>query len=446
MARVTDMTQGNSTKHILKFTLPLLLGNLFQQCYNLVDSIVVGQHVGKNALAAVGTCGSLCFLFFSLSAGLSIGVGIIVAQYFGAGDEAHIKKNIANAVYVLTVAAAFMSVIGICFAPQILTLISTPEKIMPDAVCYLRVTSVGIIAVTAYNCVSSVLRAVGDSKTPLYFLILASIINIVFDLVFVLCFDLGVLGVALATVISQFISAITAWIYALKCVPYFRIEKQQMKFEGALVKCILKISIPMSLQNALIAFSCIVLQRVVNTFGETVMATYTITMRIESIVQQPYSSLGTAITTYSGQNMGAGNIERVRKGMKDGTIMALIFSLSMLPVAYIFGETITHLFAKEPEVVIMGAKALRITSLCYFPLGMIYIPRAVLNGVGDANFAMINGISEVVCRIVFANLLTKVPFIGYWGVWITSGATWTVTGAVCVIRYLKGKWKQKGIT
>lgn len=446
MAKVTDMTQGSTTKHILKFALPLLLGNLFQQCYNLVDSIVVGRHVGKNALAAVGACGSLNFLFFSLSAGLCIGVGVIVAQYFGAGEEEQIKKYIGNAIYMLAAAVLAISFIGICFAPQILRLLSTPEKILGNSVCYLRITCAGIIAVTAYNGVASVLRALGDSRTPLFFLILASIINIVFDLVFVLAFDMGVMGVALATVISQVISALTSFVYAMRKVSYFQLSREHLKFEPAIVRKILKISIPISLQSSLIAISCIILQRVVNGFGETVMATFTITMRIEQLVQQPYSSLGTALTTYSGQNMGAGNIDRVRKGMRSATVMALIFSLAMLPVAYIFGKPIAHMFAKEPEVVIMGAKALRITSLCYFPLGMIYVPRALLNGVGDAQFAMVNGISEVACRIVFSTVLTKIPVIGYWGIWITSGATWTVTAIVCLIRYFHGTWKQKGIT
>ncbi len=446
MTKVRDMTVGSTTKHILVFALPLLLGNLFQQCYNLVDSIVVGKHVGKNALAAVGTCGSLNFLFFSLSAGLCIGVGVIVAQFFGAGEEEQIKRYIGNAIYILTGSALLISIIGVCLAPQILRIMSTPDKIFEDAVCYLRITCLGILFITVYNAVASVLRAIGNSATPLKFLILACIINIIFDLLFVLYFEMGVMGVAIATVLSQVISSVCALIYAIKKVAYFRLTKEHMMFQWDIVKNILKISVPMSLQGSLIAFSCIILQRVVNGFGETVMASFTITMRIEQLVQQPYSSLGTALTTYSGQNMGAGNVERVKKGMRSATIMALVFSVTMLPVAYFYGEPIAHLFAKEPEVVRMGAKALRITSLCYFPLGMIYVPRALLNGVGDAKFAMINGISEVACRIIFANVLTNIPIIGFWGIWITSGATWTVTALVCLARYFKGSWKEKGIT
>lgn len=446
MARVTDMTQGSTTKHILKFALPLLLGNLFQQCYNLVDSIVVGKHVGKNALAAVGACGSLNFLFFSLSSGLSIGVGVIVAQYFGAGEEKQIKKSVINAILVIAAVAFTISLFAVGFAPHILRLLSTPDKIIEDSITYLRITCSGLIAVATYNCVASVLRALGDSRTPLIFLIISSFINIAFDLLLVLVFNMGVAGVAFATIISQVISAVTSLIYAYKRVKYFQITREEIKLDFSIVRNIVRIGVPISLQTSMIAISCILLQRVVNSFNETIVAAFTITSRIESLVQQPYSSLGAALTTYSGQNMGAGKIDRVKKGLRCGTVIALIFSLTMLPFAYIFGESIAHIFVKEQDVIHIAAKALRITSLCYFPLGMIYVPRAVLNGVGDAQFSMLNGISEVVCRILFSNVLTKIAFIGYWGVWGTSGATWTVTAIVCMLRYFNGGWKKKGIT
>lgn len=445
MARVTDMTKGSTTKHILTFALPLLLGNVVQQCYNIVDSIVVGKHVGKQALAAVGACGSLNFLFFSLSSGFSIGIGIIVAQYFGAGEHEKIKHNIVNAFAVITAIAIAISAIAFDLAPWILRLLSTPEQIIGDSVCYLRITMIGLTAVALYNCVASILRALGDSRTPLIFLIIASIINIVFDLILVLGFEMGVAGVALATVISQVLSAVTSIEYALKKVEYFKLSKGEMKLNKAIMKNVIKLGVPISLQSSLIAISCIILQRVVNRFDEDIMAAFTITSRIESIVQQPYSSLGAALMTYSGQNMGAGNIPRVRRGLKDGTIMALVFSLAMLPVAYLLGEPIARFFVNDAEVVRIGAAALRITSLCYFSLGMIYVPRAVLNGAGDAQFAMINGISEVVCRIAFSTILTRIAFIGFWGIWITSGATWTVTAIVCMMRYFLGGWKNKGI-
>lgn len=439
------MTVGSPAGHILRFALPLLIGNLFQQFYNMVDSLVVGNFVGANALAAVGACGSMNFLFFSLSSGLAIGIGIIVAQYFGAKDEENIRMTIANSIYVLSAVAILVSVLGIIFSPALLRLLQTPDSIMADSVLYMKTTCAGIVAIAAYNGVASILRALGDSKTPLYFLILASIINVVLDLLFVLRLEWSVFGVALATIIAQAVAAVTCIIYAYVKVPYFRLTAEQLRPQKEIIKRSFVLGIPLALQNSMIAVSCMVLQGVVNTFGETVVAAYTIIGRIEQVVQQPYSSLGAAITTYTGQNVGASKLERVKKGYHQAIIMVLIFSILLLPVCYLFGEQIIGAFVKEPEVIAIGVKALRINSLFYFGLGMIYVPRALLNGAGDTGFAMLNGFTEVACRILYSQVLTRIPALGYWGIWVTTGATWATTAVVCVIRYTKGKWKQKAL-
>lgn len=442
---ITDMTTGSPTRHILKFALPLLIGNLFQQLYNMVDSIVVGNFVGKNALAAVGTCGSMNFLFFALSSGLAIGIGIIVSQYFGAKDEQSVRSTIANSFYVLIAASLVVSVIGILTAPYLLRLLSTPGNIIGDSVVYMRVTCAGIIAIALYNGVAAILRALGDSKTPLYFLILSSIVNVILDLAFVLLLNWGVFGVALATVVSQVISAAASLLYAYYKVPYFRLSREELRPHRAIILKSFRLGVPMALQNSMIAISCMVLQGVVNGFGDTVMAAYTITNRIEQIVQQPYSSLGAALTTYSGQNIGAGKADRVRKGFGCSTLIVLVFSILLIPIAYLVGEWIVGIFVKEKEVIEIGYRALRITSLCYFGLGMIYVPRALLNGCGDTEFSMINGITEVACRIVYSQIFIRIPVLGYWSVWVTTGATWITTALVCIARYFQGKWKLKSI-
>ncbi len=439
------MTTGSPTKHLLQFATPLLIGNLFQQFYNMVDSLVVGNYVGANALAAVGNCGSMNFLFFSLSMGLAMGIGIIVAQFFGAGNEEKIRATIANAIYVLLAVSIAVSVIGILISPSLLRLLETPDDIIGDSIIYLRVTCAGMIGIAVYNGVAAILRALGDSKTPLYFLIVACIVNIVLDLLFVLGFNWGVFGVAFATIIAQAISGITCVVYAYRKVEYFHLKREQMKPDAEIIKRSFMLGVPMALQNSLIAISCMVLQGVVNSFGKSVMAAYTIIGRIEQIVQQPYSSLGMAITTYTGQNIGAGEIERVEQGYRKSVIMALIFSVLLIPVAYLFGNSIISAFVKEPEVIEIGVKALRINSLFYFPLGMIYVPRALLNGAGDSGFAMINGITEVAGRIGYSQILTRIPAIGFWGVWLTTGATWATTAVVCVIRYKRGGWKAKSV-
>lgn len=442
---VYSMTEGSPAKLLLKFTLPMLIGNLFQQFYNMVDSVVVGRFVGSNALAAVGATGSLNFLFFSLSFGISAGVGVVVSQYFGAGKKDMLERGIANGMYLLAICSAFMGILGIVTARGVLKLLNTPESILDDAVLYMVVSCAGILAVAAYNGIAAVLRALGDSKTPLYFMIVSCFINIALDLLFVICFKWAVFGVAIATVIAQLAAAIGSYIYARKKISYFRIEKQYLEVRMDIVGRCFKLGMPIALQNSMIAFSCIFLQRVVNGFGEDVVAANTALGRIEQLVQQPYSSLGAALTAYTGQNIGANKIDRVKQGYKVGLISVIVFSLIMLIPGQFFGRQIMSIFVKETAVIEIGAKGLAITSAFYFFLGMIYVARSVLNGAGDAIYAMINGLMEVAGRVGFAVPLTMIPAIGMWGVFLTTGLTWTITGIVSMARYHKGKWIYKSV-
>lgn len=444
--RVADMTVGSPVRHILLFSLPLIIGNIFQQLYNLIDCIIVGKFVGSDPLAAVGACGSVNFLFFSLCSGLSIGIGVIVSQYFGAKQEDRVRSTIANSFYVLISAALFVSIIAFASAPALLKLLKTPENILGDSIIYMRTTCIGITGIALYNGISAILRALGDSRTPLYFLILSSICNIVLDLVFVLSLGLGVFGVALATILSQYISAAACLYYSFRRVSYFRFDRQLLKPDPTIIKTSYRLGIPVALQSSMIAVSCIALQSVVNTFGSTVCSAFTITNRVEQLINQPYNSLGAALTTFAGQNIGAGKQDRVRQCFRQSIVIVAIFSLSMIPVAYLFGADIASLFVNEPEVIELGAKALRITSLFYFFLGMIYVPRGILNGCGDAGFSVINGVAEVICRIVFSNVLTSIAAIGCMGIWGTSGLTWFTVSIVCVLRYLSGAWKSKRIS
>ena len=410
-SNTADMTKGSPVRLILTFSIPLIIGNIFQQLYNMVDTVVVGNFVGSNALGAVGACGSISWLFFSLSSGLALGIGIIVSQNYGAKQFDQVRATIANSFYVLIFTAIVVS-----------------------AVCYL-------IAPAALR----LLKALGNSKTPLYFLIMASICNVLLDLLFVVVFHLGVFGVAFATILSQTLSAVVSLIYAFKKVPYFRMTKEQLKPNFSIIGTSYRLGVPIALQGSMIALSCIALQYVVNSFGSTVVSAFTITNRIEQLINQPYNSLCAALTTYAGQNMGAGKTDRVKLGFKKSIYIVGIFSAIMIPIMFIFGKNIAGLFVKETDVIELGASALRITSVCYFFLGMIYIPRGILNGCGDAGFSVINGLTEVICRLLFSNILTKIPKIGYWGIWITTGLTWLVVSIVCLLRYASGKWKQKAI-
>lgn len=442
---VMDMTKGNETKLLLLFALPMVIGNIFQQFYNMVDSAIVGRYVSSNALGAVGLVGSVNFLFFSLCLGLGSGIGILISQYFGAGDEEYIKKIIANAIYIVSGAGILMGMIGVVFAKPILHLMNTPEENFGDALVYMRIVCAATVIVAIYNGISSVLRALGDAKTPLVFLIVASFINIVLDFVFVLAFDLGVAGVALATVVAQIISAIGSIVVAIRINPYLKLEKRHFKVEKTIISECFRIGLPVAGQFALIACSCIALQSVVNRYGAVVMAAFTATSRVEQLVQQPFNSLGMAVSTFAGQNVGAGRYDRVKTGCKKGVMLVAAFSLLMIVVMHLFGESIVGIFIKEPEIIRIGARGLRITSFMYFGLGLIYIMRGMLNGVGDSMFSMINGICEVIGRIGFAIILMMIPAVGIWGVWYTNGLTWILAGAAGVLRYFQGTWKTKSV-
>lgn len=443
--RSVDMTVGSPIKHLISFTIPLFFGYMFQQIYNMTDSIIVGRFVSDKALAATGACGSLNFLFVSLAMGLANGVGIIVSQYFGAGKHEEIKKTIANAFYVLTGAALLATTVCVIVAKPLLHFLSTPDSILSDAALYLATTSTGILFIALYNMVAAILRALGDSKTPLVFLIISAFLNVFMDLFFVLFLKWEVFGVAFATVVAQLISVIISLSFAFKKITYFSLSKDLMKPDKRIIGHIFRLGIPMALQSSMISISLIVLQKVVNTFGTTVMSAYTITSRIDNLVSQLYSSLSMALTTYAGQNKGAGKNERIPQGIRAGFLIVFIYNLIVIPICFIFSHQISSLFVLSDEVIQFSSIAMRITAVNYFFLAAIYVPRGLLNGCGDAAFSMINGITEVICRIVFANLFTSIAFIGVYGIWWAAAATWCVTSIVCLIRYLSGHWKKLGI-
>ena len=438
---VKDMTHGNEFKLLISFSVPMLIGNIFQQVYNMVDSIVVGKYVSANALAAVGATGSLNFLFFSLCLGLTGGIGVVISQHFGAGDEAGVRRTIFNSVYIIAITGLIMSFLGIILARPVLIWLRTPSDILDDATVYMQISCAGILAVAAYNCISSILRALGDSKTPLFFLVFASLINVALDLLLVIQYDLGVRGVAYATIIAQILAAAGSLVYAVRKNPYFLIQRDEMHYDSGLaVKCY-RLGIPLALQSSLIAISCVALQSVINSFGSLVVAAFTATSRIEQLVHQPFNSLGMALSTFTGQNMGAGRLDRVKRALVQSLLIVAGFSLILLVIFHTFSEGIMRIFVSDADVISFGTEALKITSWFYFALGTIYTIRALLNGAGDAVYSMINGGVEVAGRIIFSNTLILIPSVGKWGVWWSTALTWLITGIASIIRYRQGKWK-----
>ena len=440
---VKNMTQGSELKHILLFTLPLLAGNLFQQLYNIVDSVIVGRYLGHEALAAVGATGSITFLFYALCNGLSAGAGILISQSFGAGRHDDVKRYISNSAYTLLAVGAGLTVISVIAAQLLLQFLDTPQNILPDAVAYMRTACAGTVAVAAYNWINSVLRALGDSKTPLSFLIIASVLNVGLDLLFVFVFCMGVVGAAAATVISQGVSALGSILFAAKKNEFLRLKKEHLRLRREHISRCLTTGVPIALQNALVSVSMISLQKTANSFGDTVVAAYTATMRVEQLIQQPFNSLGTALSTFSGQNIGAGKPERVVTGYRRSMLITAGFGTLMLAVFALTANYIVGFFVTDALVVEIGGKALLLSACFYVPLGFIHTTRGLLNGAGDVLFAFLNGLAEVIGRIGFAAVLVMIPGVGMWSVWLTTCLTWVLTAVMCLIRYKSGIWRKK---
>ena len=438
---VTDMTEGRPLALLSVFALPLLIGNLFQQAYNLADSMIVGQLLGANALAAVGATGSISFLFFSLFNGISGGCGIVTAQYFGARKNDLVRSAIFNSAYITLGSSLLTSLVAFLLVPSVLSWMGTPEEILPDSITYMRMTTLSVPLIAVYNYASSMQRALGDSRTPLYFLVLASILNVGLDLLFVGSFGMGVFGAALATMLAQLLAGVGSLIYAYRTNPYFRPEKEYLKVNTKIIRSSVRLGLPLALQWGLIAISTTALQSVVNTFGPTAMAAYTATNRLEQLVQQPFGSMSMALSTYTSQNMGAGKNKRIREGFRDSLLAMLAVAGLMLAVMQLWGGSLVGMFVKETDVIALGEKALRITSCFYAFLGIIYVARGVLNGVGDAIFSFINGIVEIAGRVGLPLLLLHLTTAGVWSIWITAGVTWMLAGISCVLRYIT--WRRK---
>lgn len=440
-----DMTTGNETKHIIAFALPLLAGNLLQQLYNVVDTIIVGQYLGDDALAAVGATGSITYFFYTLCLGLSIGAGVIISQYFGSKQYSQVKTAIFNSAAVTAIFGVAVSIISVLLTEPVLKLLRTPENLFPTSVGYMKIACGGTIAVAAYNWINSVMRSLGDSKTPLFFLGFASILNVALDLLFVVSMNKGVNGAASATVTSQVCAAALSIIYAFSKNSYIKLSKKDIHIsKDAMFKCI-KTGIPIAVQNGMISISMIAIQSVTNTFGETVMAAYTVSMRIEQFVQQPFSSLNAAMSAFIGQNIGAGEQKRAIKGLHIGLRISTVFSLAVILVFLILSQNLVGCFVKGNDVISIGSKAIILTSFFYVFLGSIHVSRGFLNGAGDTGYALANGLVEVVCRIGLSVVLTRISFIGYWGIWTTTCITWFATALVSILRYKQGKWKSKSV-
>ncbi|GAB6167931.1 MATE family efflux transporter [Clostridium carnis] len=432
-----DMTTGNPVKLILTFSIPLLIGNIFQQFYSMVDTIIVGRYLGVDALAAVGSTGAMAFLVNGFVIGLTGGFAVLVAQRFGANDDEGVRRAVASSLVLSAIMTVVVTFISIISARPLLELMNTPSNIIDDSLSYIIVIYAGNVAIIFYNILSSILRALGDSKTPLYFLIVSSILNIILDIVFIVNFSMGVAGAAYATIISQSVSAILCVIYIIKRFPILKLKKKHWKIRKNYVQKQLRIGIPMALQFAITAAGAMILQGALNAFGSTVIAAYTAASKVEQLVMQPAVTFGVTMATYAGQNLGAGKIDRIKEGVKKCTMISITVSIVSSIVVILFGGAFTRLFmsGNDPSVIEYSRQYLNTVSIFFIPLGLIFIYRNTLQGIGDSFIPMMAGVAELVARTAVAFILPSI--LGFAGICLAGPAAWIAAATPLGITYFK---------
>ena len=419
-----DMTTGNPVKLILLFPIPLLIGNIFQQFYSMVDTIIVGRFVGVEALAAVGTTSSMVFLVNGFVMGLTSGFAVLISQKYGAKDEAGVKKAVASSITLSIIATIIVTFISVISAKPLLALMNTPSNIMKDASTYIIILYAGNVAIIFYNMMAAILRALGDSKTPLYFLIVSSVLNIILDLVLIINFKMGVAGAAYATVISQGVSALLCVIYTYKKYKILRLKKEDFKVKKKYYRKHLKVGIPMALQFSITAIGIMTVQSAINIFGSTVIASYAAASKVLQLVMQPATTLGVTMATYCGQNIGAKKYDRIKLGVKKCVQISIITSLISAMVLIFLGKYFVMIFVSNPDAEILSyaQQVLNISAIFFIPLGLIFVYRNALQGIGDSFIPMMAGVYELVARAVVAFTLPKV--LEFMGICLADPVAW----------------------
>ncbi|MDY6800115.1 MAG: MATE family efflux transporter [Bacteroidota bacterium] len=437
-----DLTQGKEGPLILKFALPMLLGNVFQQLYNIVDSIVVGNFIGKEALAAVGASFPIIFAFLSLIIGIASGSTIVISQYFGAKNIEKVKRTIDTLFIFLFLASITISIIAIIFSEDIFKLLKLPEEIIPTAKTYFNIFMGGAIVSFGFNGTSAILRGLGDSKTPMYFLIISTFINIGLDLLFVVVFHWGIAGVAIASVIAQGGAFLTAIIYLNKNHKIIHFTFKNLVFDKQIFKKSIRIGLPTGIQQTFVSLGMIALIGIVNTFGTNVIAAYSVATRINSLASLPAMNFATALSTFVGQNLGAKKIERVKSGFIATLKMSSIISLTVTAAVILFGHFIMGLFTNDSEVIRIGQEYLIIVGSFYIVLTAMFSISGVMRGAGDTIIPMFTSlISLWVVRIPGALILSK--YLGEKGIWWAIPIGWMIGLLLAYIYYLTGNWKKK---
>ncbi len=439
-----DLTTGNTAKVIVIFALPMLAGNIFQQLYNVVDSVIVGNYLGKEALSAVGASFPVMFALISLVIGIATGSTTVISQYFGAKNYEKVKAAIDTMYVVIFLAAVIISFVGIYFTESIFRLIQLPETIIPGAVKYLQIIFGGAILMFGVNATNGILRGLGDSKTPLYFLIFSTILNIAFDFLFVVVFKLGIEGVAYATILASGITFIIAIIYLNKSHELIHFSIANFRFDKEIFLKSLKIGLPTGLQNMVVAIGMVAIYRIVNQFGTDVIAAYSVAGRIDSFAIMPAMNFAMALTTFTGQNIGAKKLSRVREGLKATILLTALISIFFSFVSVFFGEYLMGIFTPDPNVRAIGYQYLIIVSSFYIVFSTMFSFTAVFRGAGDTLVPMF--------ITLFALWFIRIPVswflserMGETGIWWGIPIAWGFGLSFSATYFVIGRWKQKAV-
>lgn len=438
-----DMMIGNPMKIILLFSIPVLLGNLFQQFYNMVDTMIVGQYLGEDALAAVGSTGCIMFLVLGFANGIAQGFGVMVSHAFGAKDFKRLQHYVALSLMLTAIVSAVLSVITVIGSRQLLLWLNTPENIVGLADSYIRVIFGGILCTMAYNVASGILRGIGDSKTPLYFLIFSSALNIVLDIFLIVVVKMGTAGAAYATVISQGVAAVLCFIVMFRKHDILRTSREDYYWDNQGILRMLSIGIPMALNYSITAIGTMILQSAVNVFGSSTVAAFTAASKVSSIATQTFPTLGTAMATYCGQNLGAGKYKRIYQGMRQAFYLCFVAAAIAALICCCAGPFMLKWFISNPSTETMSAAMQYLYAISGFmiPLGWIFIYRNGLQGLDHGFIPMLSGVVELVSRFTVIAVAAK-P-CGYLGVCFADPAAWLVTGIMLLIAYLV--WKRQTV-
>ena len=431
-----DMTVGSPMKMNLSFTFPIFLGNVFQQFYNMADAVIVGKFVGTKALAAVGSTGTIMFLIYGFVVGMTAGFTVLTAQKFGAGDMQGMRRTVAGAGILSLLIGLFLTVTFMLFMKPLLHLMHTPSDIFADAYKYIMIISGGILAQMLYNLLSSILRALGNSKIPLYFLIISALLNIVLDLVLIIVFQMGAPGAAIATVVAQGISGVLCLIYIMWKIPLLHLKKEDWHVGGQICAIQLKIGLPMALQYSITAIGTMMVQSALNILGSTLVAAFTAASKIEQVVTQAYVAMGTTMATYGAQNIGAGKLERVREGFRASHFIGMVYSVVVGSFLFFAGKYFAYLFISDniEEVLPMVAIYVKCVALFFIPLYFVNVLRNGIQGMGYGLLPMMAGVAELAGRGITATIAAGKS--SYIGTCLASPVAWIFASVLLWVMYV----------